>query len=77
MVSHEPSSQIDSVALDIHPVYERRFRLQRYYLEDQLRYSESAKDVQAVRRLLQLTSAFGLGHMFQFAPVAVAHPPYH
>lgn len=50
---------------------DRRYRSSKYFLEDQLRYSEAVADFRSVKEFLSNTSAFTGRNVFQWqtAPV--------
>jgi hypothetical protein len=54
-----------------HPLYERRYRTSKYFLNDQLRYSEAIQDIQSVKTTLCKLPQFSLRQAFHFATETV------
>jgi hypothetical protein len=51
---------------------DRRYRTNRYFLQDQLRCSEAISDFRSVKQLLSSTPAFSGASAFRFRPEPVA-----
>jgi hypothetical protein len=53
---------------------DQRYRNSKYFLEDQLRCSETVADFKSVKDLVNRAPSFCLNNTFQFQPQAVAVP---
>ena len=73
---NEPSADDRSIAYhESHMLpCDKRYRTSKYFLEDQLRFSDAVADFRSVRELLSKATDFAISNPFQFQTEAIPIP---